>query len=355
SDRTLLQTILLFAGAAAAGYLFDLAHVPMGWMLGPMAAGIAWVFRTGRPMQMWSGYTALGQAVFGISTGAGFPLATLLMAASHGAPLILAVVITGGLALLNGYFLWKWAGIDRATGFMGSLPGAANTMVAMADEMGADAVVVAVLQYWRLILVMFVAPLAVHALFPAPAAAGAASSVAAAGAGAGVHWAVNLLVLAACGVAGAWLGRLVKLPSPTFLGPFLTMLLVAWTTPYHWVMPPWLFKGAMLLVGVTIGVRFDVATAKRLGKAALIETGLVLALIGICLGVGYGFHLVTGVGTMTSVLGSTPGAMDVMVASAYELGADPGMVLAMQLTRWFLILMAGPWVTVRLVQVRKTA
>jgi len=346
----MLQTILLFAGAAASGYLFDLLHVPMGWMLGPMVAGIAWAARSGKPALLHPGFMACGQAVFGLSTGVGFPLATLLVAATHGVPLLAAVIFTGGLALLNGHFLIKWAGVDRATGYMGSLPGAANTMVAMADELGADAVVVAVLQYWRVIMVMFLVPLAVHGLFPAPSDDAMTAATAAASGLSAVHWGINLAVLALVGALGAVAGRKVKLPSPTFLGPFLLMLAISWTLPVQWLMPGPLFKAAMLLVGISIGVRFDMSTVKRLGKAALIETLLVLVLIGVCLGVGYGFHLVTGINTMTAVLGSTPGAMDVMVASAYEMGGDPGMVLAMQMTRWFLILMAGPWIALRLVR-----
>ena len=346
--RRHLPAFLLFAGAAAAGYLFDLIHIPMGWMLGPMVAGVVRAAIVGETTQLHPVNMAVGQAVFGLSTGASFPLVTLLAAASHGIPLLVAVIFTGGLSLLNGYFLWRWAGIDRATGFMGSLPGAASTMVAMSDEMGADAVVVAVLQYWRLILVMFVAPVAVHVLFPAGTGEVAGAATAAGMPAAG--WMLNLVALGLCGFAGAWGGRKVKLPSPTFLGPFLAMLAVAWTAPVQFAMPGWLFKGAMLLVGLSIGVRFDVATAKRLGRAALIETGLVLGLIGVSLVVGYGFARLTGVDTLTSVLGSTPGAMDVMVASAFELGGDPGMVLAMQMTRWFIILMLGPLVTVKLVQ-----
>jgi membrane AbrB-like protein len=346
--RKHLPTVYLFAGAVLAGYLFDLIRIPMGWMLGPMVAGIIRAALVGKTTQLHPVNMALGQAIFGLSTGASFPLATLLAAASHGLPLLAAVLFTGGLALLNGYFLWRWAGVDRATGFMGSLPGAASTMVAMSDEMGADAVVVAVLQYWRLILVMFVAPLAVHWLFPPGAGEVAGTATAAVLPAAG--WLLNLGVLIICGLAGTSMGRKVKLPSPTFLGPFLAMLAVAWTAPLQFAMPGWLFQCGMLLVGLSIGVRFDFATAKRLGRAALIETGLVLGLIGISLAVGYGFGRLTGVDTLTAVLGSTPGAMDVMVASAFELGGDPGMVLAMQMTRWFVILMMGPIVTVKLVK-----
>ncbi len=341
--------LVRFLVAAALGWLFDLLHVPVGWLLGPMVAGILFAARSGGPRPLHPAYQAVGQAVLGISTGVSFPLATLKLAAVHGVPLLVAVVITGGLSLLNGHLLWRWAGIDRATGFLGSLPGAASSMVAMSDEVGADPVVVAILQYLRLILVMFLAPLAVGAIFPLQEAGGVVTS-GATGAPATAVWWLNLLLLAAAGVIGTVAGRRFRVPSPTFLGPFLVALAISWTLPIHLAMPAPLFDIGMLLVGISIGIRFDLPMARRLGKVALIETGLVIALIGICLGVGYLFHLGTGVDTMTAVLGSTPGGMDVMVASALELGADPGLVLAMQMTRWFIILLIGPTVAVRLVK-----
>lgn len=345
----MLYYIVLLLGATVTGYLFDLAHVPVGWLLGPMVAGVAASALNGKPRPIDARYQMVGQVVLGLSTGIGFPLATLGAAVTHAVPLVFAIIITGGLSLLNGYLLWRWAGVDRATGFMGSLPGAASTMVAMSDEMGADAVAVAVLQYLRLLLVVFLAPVAVHWLFPAGSASGTVSAAAQAGPPT-AHWAVNLAVLAVCGALGAWGGRAAKLPSPTFLGPFLTALLASWFLPYQWLLPGVLFKAGMLFVGLSIGARFDVPMARRLGRAALVETALVLALIALCLVVGYTFHLFTGVDTLTAVLGSTPGGMEVMVASAVELGGDAGLVLAMQMTRWFIILMAGPWVAVRLVK-----
>lgn len=344
SMRYLLPRLLL---AGLLGFLFERLHVPVGWLLGPMVAGILFAAWSGKPEQLHPGYQGVGQAVVGIATGVGFPLATLKLAAVHGLPLMLAVVLTGGLSLLNGYLLWRWAGVDRATGFLGSLPGAATSMVAMSDEMGADAVVVAVLQYLRLTLVVFLAPLAVGAIFPEQAAGTAVGSSLVALPDAPL-W-LNGVTLAASGGLGALAGRWLKLPSPTFLGPFLMMLALSWSLPYQFHLPESVFALGMLLVGLSIGVRFDVPMARKLGRVALIETALVVALIGICLGLGYLFHLWTGVDTMTAVLGSTPGGMDVMVVSALQLGADPGLVLAMQMTRWFLILLGGPWVAVRLV------
>ncbi|HEY3368728.1 MAG TPA: AbrB family transcriptional regulator [Symbiobacteriaceae bacterium] len=340
------QLVLLLAAAAAAAWLFDTLQLPVAWLLGPMVAGIVAAGIHGKPRPLPPASQVIGQAVLGLATGVSFPLATLKSAAVYSVPLFIAVVLTAGLSMLNGHLLWKWAGVDRATGFMGSLPGAASSMVAMSDEMGADAVVVAMLQYVRLLLVSFLAPVAVSTFFPA--GAGAAGHAVAAGLPE-VPPVLGLVVLVACGAFGAWAGRRLHIPSPTFLGPFFAMLIVAWTVPLHFAVPLWMYRAGMLAVGLSIGVRFDVPTARRLGRMAVIETALVIGLIAIAILIGWGFHAVTGVDTMTAVLGSTPGGMDTMVASALTLGADAGLVLAMQLVRWFVVLLAGPWVTGRLI------
>lgn len=338
---------LLILGAAATGWLFDAVRLPVAWLLGPMMAGIVAAGVNGKPQAMHPAWQMVGQAILGLNTGLSFPLATLKTASVYAVPLFLAVVATAGLSLLNGHLLYRWAGVDQATGFMGSLPGAASSMVAMSDEMGADAVVVAMLQYIRLLLVSFITPVAVAAIFHTGGGDGAVAQAAAMLRQASLP--LDLAVLAACGVLGAWLGKLGKIPSPTFLGPFFAMLIVSWLVPVQFTLPTALFRAGMLAVGISIGVRFDVPLARRLGRVAVIETLLVIGLIAVALGIGYGFHAVTGVDTMTAVLGSTPGGMDTMVASAFTLGANSGLVLSMQLTRWFVVLLAGPWVAGRLV------
>lgn len=343
----------LFAAAAGVGWFFDQLQVPVGWLLGPMLTGMIAAGIKKRPLPINPLFVTAGQGLLGLYTGIGFPLATLLLAAKHAIPLLAAVLLTGGLSLLNGYLLSKWAGVDRATGFLGTLPGAASSMVAMSEEMGADSVAVAILQYWRLLLVVFLAPPLVHWLFPS--VEGAAVATTALGALPGAPLLLNLAVLIACGLAGAWVGKLAHLPSPNFLGAFLLSLLVSWVAPYSFHLPTFALRAGLLLLGLSIGLRFDLPMAKKLGKATLVETLLVLALIGASLGVGYGFHLLTGIDTLTAVLGSTPGGMEVMIASAAQLGGDTGLVLAMQMTRWFVILLAGPWVTQRLVRRRVEA
>ena len=342
------ELMLLMSGAAVTAYLAGVVKVPVAWLLGPMIFGVAAAAWAGKPRPIHPNYQSVGQVIIGLSTGAGFTLATAKLAAQHFVPLVGVVVITVALSLLNGYLLWRWAGLDRATGFIGSLPGAASAMVAASDDLGADPIAVAVLQYMRLILVLFVAPFAVHMLFPRGNAEAVAATVIQSLPAA--HWAMNAAAMALCGVVGSYVGRWLKLPSPLFMGPLFVALALAWSTPYLWNVPGWIFKVGMLFSGLSIGLRFNVPGARRLGRVAILEMAMVLVLIGLCLVVGWGFHLVAGVDTLTAVLGSTPGGFEAMVASAAELGGDPGMVVAMQMTRIFLILLTGPWLATTLLK-----
>lgn len=290
----------------------------------------------------------LAQGVLGTAAGINLPLEHLWASAGHIPFLLLAAAITVVAGLGNGYVLARWAGVDRPTGMMGLLPGAASGLVVLSEELGASPVVVAVLQSARLLLVAFLAPAAVQlldrmvgtgaAVLPAAVPALTAAALPPLPPPPGVLW----LVLAACVAVGVGLGRRLHIPSPNFLGPFVAAVLAGRLLPWDLRVPASLFAAALLFLGLTIGSRFDAATARKLGRILAAETVLVLGFVLFSLGVGYLYHLVTGVNLTTAVLGLTPGGMEVMVVTALELKGNAGYVLAMQLTRWLMVLLLGP-------------
>jgi len=343
----MMHYVLLLIAAALTGWLFDTLHIPVGWMLGPMVAGAVGSALLKRPAALPQPVMRVGQALIGLGIGVDFTFETLRQVVLLGVPLVAAVVVTGALSLLNGYLLCRWADVDPATGFVGTLPGAASAMVVMAEELGADPMGVTILTYVRLVLVVFLTPLATSLFF------GGGETVA--GAAAGVTAAMpvaprglNLAALLVCGTLGPYLGRRLHLPSFSFLGATLAIMLVSWTLPYQFVLPEPLFHLGMLLVGLSVGMRFDFASVVRLGKAVLLEVVLVVGLIGLCLVMGYVIHCLTGVDPLTAALGAAPGGMEMMTATAAQMGGDAGMVLAMQMTRWLIVLLAGPYVATRL-------
>lgn len=303
-------------------------------------------FATRRPSSMPRAVHSAAQVVLGLAIGLTFPPNAFAVVGTRLPALVLMVLSTAALSLCNGFLLARWAGVDQVTGFIGSIPGAASSMVVLSGELGADARVVTVLQYWRVMLVAVLAPLAVEHIAPLLAAepvTGLASPSAAAG-----FELKHTVWFAAYALVGLTFARLVRLPAGAFLGPFLASVGGTALTGTRLTMPGWLFAGAMAIVGASVGVQFDWLTLRRLGRIVLVQTGLVLGLLLGTAIVGSVFSLLTDVPLITAFLGSTPGAMETMVATAIELGGDPPFVLAMQMIRFLFLLLAGPWIVRRL-------
>jgi hypothetical protein len=347
---TPIKTIALLAIAMVVGISFSWLHVPVGWLLAPMLVGIAYAIIQGSRQPLPPAFKMVGQVIIGIFTATRFSPETLSVATTYAIPMLLCVFTTGSLSMFNGYLLSRWAGIDRTTAFLGFIPGAASSIVAMSEEMGADALTVALIQYVRVLLVVLLLPTTASLLFPVNPGTQVAAPVAMTNNLPSLPIILNLLVLAVCGVLGVWGGRRLRLPSSGFLGPFIVGLVTFWILPYQLQVPQFLFCAGLLLVGLSIGVQFDWQIAQKLLKAVLIEVGLVILLILSCLAVGYEFHVVTHVDTITAVLGFTPGGIEAMIATVMQLGGDTGLVLAMQLTRMLSILLIAPWLVAVLVK-----
>ncbi|MDY7012407.1 MAG: AbrB family transcriptional regulator [Cyanobacteriota bacterium] len=337
-----LQNLALaIALAFLAGLLLDTLHVPAGWLLGPLVAGIfCAVFQGGSPT-LPPILILTSRSVLGLVAASRFSLETLQAVATYALPLLLCIPLAASLSLVNGYLLARWAGLDRATSFLGCIPGASTGIIAMSEEVGADALAVALLQYIRMLLVIAIVPAIATFLFPHATLASTLAAPALAQPPSLPPW-IDIPVLALCCPVGTRVGQWLRLPSSSFLGAFFVGIVLFWSVP-RVVIPDWLFAAGLLVVGLSIGLNFDWHTTRKLFKAALIDIGLVLGLIFGCLGIAYGFHWVAQIDLITAILGLTPGGLEAMLATVIQLGGDTGVVLALQMTRMFLILFLSPW------------
>lgn len=372
------SAVLLTFLVWAVGTIAELIHVPVPWLLGPLAAGVILRFalppRIGLTLPGWLVVTA--QAGMGLSIGLASDVGAFRALEGAGWVLALVGLVPLVISMLGGFALAFWAGVDPASGFLGSIPGAASGIVAMSSDLGADARVVAVLQYLRVLIIAAVAPLVVTHLPGTPIAgvtgAGAAGAVgvgvagaagaAAAGQVAAVAGTTSAAALGALGLVARYIalilgtvvvvrvGRWVRLPSPAFLAPLALGLVLAATVLKGAGLPAIIGSMASGLIGYNVGAGFDRPTISRLRRAALVETAVVVLLLVGGGATGYLLNRVAGVGLTTALLGAAPGAMDIISAATHGLGADAAIVAALHLVRFLMAAIAGPWIAMLLVR-----
>lgn len=335
-----IELSLLVVFALILALIGDTLHLPIPWLLVPVVVSIIWsMVKNEHNSSIPKPFSIIGQGIIAVFTASRFTPDVLTGSEDYFLPLIICIVATSLLSLFNGYLIYKFTDIDFTTSFLGCIPGAGHSLVAMSEEMGADAITVAILQYLRIIMVSAIVPTIVS-FFNTPV--NKINIVTHNQLLPSLPLPINLLILTFAAILGVKIVNLLKIPSNLFLGAFISSLLLFSFFPYEIIIPQSIFRGGLLLLGLSIGVKFKIQTMQKLFKAVFLEIILVLILIATCFVAGYWFHLVTKIDTLTAVLGSTPGGLTAMMATVIELGGNSGFVLTMQMTRMLLILLLTP-------------
>lgn len=325
--------------AALVGFLLSRLGFPGAWLIGPMLVGVAYTVHKRKTYALPPLYNVAGKGAIAMGIAVRFVPETLETVYHYAIPLLCCVAITSGLSVLNGYWLWRWTDLDRPTSLLASVPGAAPSIISMAEDMDANAVIVSLFHSMRVFLVTLLVPAIASRLttevdsltvMPLPAQSLLT--------GGGWAIAANFALLTLCAAVGDWVGKKLAFPSASFLSTVVIGIVVSWNLPAPLAVPYWLFATALLSVGLTVGLQFNFQKVGQLVKAALIEVLLIFGLILSCLLIGYSFHQVTQVDVVTAVLGSAPGAISAMVGIAVDVGGDAGLVFSMQITRLLLLI-----------------
>lgn len=344
----LAPLLTLLGVGTLGGWLLDWLDVPAGWMLGALAVGLIIALVREPVPSVPRNLQALAQAIMGVRLGTTvrpemFPLLSDVVPALSLFTLALLAASTAA-----GLILARVARLPRATGVLAFVPGGASAMVALSPEVGADARVVATVQYVRLVLVGLSAPLMVGLAqwltpgLPAPQLAGPAAGAAAAGGLAGWGRLTPYLVTYGALLGGIWLSGRLQVPAGRLLLPMGLLFGGTLAGLPHAPLPAWLNAGALVLLGLWVGLQFDRASLKQAGITALWAAGLTLGLMGVGLVLGLGIHAGTTIALETALLGSTPGAIETMTAVALEVASQPALVTAMQLFRMLGAVLVGP-------------
>ncbi len=350
SQQPRLHGPVLLLCSALASAAFLLMGVPAGMLLGCMLAGVLLATQD-MNVQVPAPLFAMGQSVIACLMAHSLHFEVLQRVAGEW-PLFLGIAfaVMAASALL-GYWLMRSGLLPGSTAIWGLAPGAASAMVLMAGDFGADTRLVAFMQYLRVALVTAIASLVAHfaadTSFPEHVLPGWDVQLA--------HWlhihnpvhAGLTLVLV---LAAAWLGRTLTFPGGPLLIPMVLGLAMDNLSPWKLELPGPLLALAYAALGWGIGLRFNreilehawrVLPRVLVAIAALIVLGLVIA------GCLMGF---AGVAPLTAYLATSPGGADSVAVIAVGSAVDAGFVMAMQMVRFFMVLLLGPRLSRWLVQ-----
>lgn len=331
--------ILLAALVVAVSAVFDLVHLPTPALFGALVGALIYALsRPVKPLRLPEWSFQGGQAVVGVIAGTGIDWGSLTALGPRWLIVVVVSCFSLVVSVVIGQMLTRH-GVTRVTATFSSIAGGAAGLTALAEELRADARVVAVLQYLRLLVVLAVMPAVVTLVFGERGNGGDLAASA-------DEWTVGLPFAAIAIVAGLWLGKLARLPSAPILGPLLAAAALT-LIPYFdgAVMPTFLEYVGYALIGTQVGLKFTVASVRAIGR--LVPTALV-TIVGTliaCAGLGWLLSVTTDVSGLDAYLATTPGGIYAVIGTAAATGGDVTFVAAAQILRLLIILGSAPFVS----------
>lgn len=334
SMRRRARWLLLAGLSAVLVAALGLAGIPAALLLGPMLAAVV-VGILDADLHVSPLPFRVTQALVGtlIATAMTSEIATEFLADW---PLFLGVVLATIFA--SSWLGWRMSRahiLPGTTGIWGSSPGAASAMVLMADAFGADARLVAFMQYLRVISVTLAAALLAAIVSDAPVAAG------------GMQWfpvfpAREWLATAALVALGVGLGYWGRIPSGAFLGPMIVGGLLNSMGLVAPALPPWLLAGGYVVLGWSVGLGFTLPVLRIALKALPWILASIAALMVFCGGLALLLVWALEVDPLTAYLATSPGGLDSVAVIAAASNVDLAFVVTLQTARFVIVVLSGP-------------
>jgi membrane AbrB-like protein len=331
-----VQWLVLAIVSAAIAVAFQLAGLPAAALMGGMIGGVLIGVNGGSISVPDSGFAA-AQAIVGVLIAASLSPG-IFPAFAAGWPLFVGgVLATVAASSFLGWLISRWRILPGTVGVWGSAPGAATAMVIMAGAFGADQRLVAFMQYLRVILVTVGAAMIARFWVDTSGAEMPAT-----------EWFPGLEPLAFAAtlfaaIAGVLLGRLARLPSAWFLGPFIFGSVLHLGFGVSFQLPEWLLAASYVAIGWSIGLKFRRETLVHAARALPQVVLSILALMAFCGGIGWMLVHMTSIDPLTAYLATSPGGMDsVAIIAAASANVDISFIMTMQALRFLFVLIFGP-------------
>jgi uncharacterized protein len=326
--------MLLVLSAALAGVL-EYFHMPAALLLGPMIVAILFAVNSARMVVPRLPYLA-SQSLLGAMIAQSLD-GKVVHRFLQDWPIFVSVVFAIILATsFLGYVLAKRQVLPGSTAVWGTSAGGASAMVLMAEAYGADARLVAFMQYLRVVCVASTAAAVAafvfhlkggHApdfvLFPP------------------VDWLGFVETIVVTAIA-AFAGFKLRIPAGNMLVPMFVMGALNAFDIIAITLPPWLLAIAYGIIGWRIGLAFTRRLLRHAARAFPQVFLSIVLLIAFGALLGSLLWLILGVDPLTAYLATSPGGLDSIAIIAASTHVDLPLVMTIQTVRFVFILTLSP-------------
>lgn len=340
---SLLRFLPTLSLGLAGGTLAFVVNLPLPWLLGAMIVTTA-ASLAGVPLRSPGRARKSVLVVIGVMLGSAFDQRLDINVTAWGASLSIMLLATAVMMAFSVWFLRRMTGHSLETALYAGVPGGVSTVTLMAMQSGADLRVVGMTHAVRILVLLVAIPPVLQAIGHVDLA-GATPALA--------QWLwlpgpVDAAWLAAAGLGGLWLGRLLRLPNALLFGPALVSAALHFSGITHAAVPPTLLALAQVLIGISIGVRFAGTSLTKVGHTLIIAVGQALVLLAIAFLAAWAGHLLTGYSAAAALLAYMPGGAPELSLVALTLGIDPAFVTTHHLLRISVLILILPTLLKRL-------
>lgn len=328
-----LRWLIVVPASILLGLLFDWRNVPASWILAAIVASGSVALISQRDMAVNKNFYGLSRGFIGVMAAVPLTITPASQLVQYLPVGIIVGLVSVAFCMAGGLLLYKMqhGAITRETGVLSLLPGGASMMPPLADALGADYRYVALTQYLRLLCVSVSLPLLVT--FMAQPSGSDNASIQAS-----TTWWVLLIVIAIAAF-GEPLGKKLRIPVASVMGPVVLTVLVSFLLPDDITLQPLeIFRiMAFISIGWVCGGGLDLPTLKHFARQLPATFGLIGLVLAVCALLAIPVMAIFDITYFESYLATSPGALETVLALSSEGGAGP-VVVSLQIIRLILVL-----------------
>jgi len=332
---SILRIFLTIVVALIAALICVSLKTPLPWMIGPLLITAA-LSISGLGTLSWTPFRNSSQWIIGTALGLYFtPQVSALVASLWW---MVAIIITWSLTIGYGYGHWLYwfnapriPNLDRKTTYFASLIGGASEMTLLAEREHARTDLVASAHSLRVLIVTIAVPFAVqwigwHGLDQTPSNPHPFSLV-------------GLIYLGLLTGVGGLIMKMLGRSNAWFMGSLIVSIVLATNEIELSGVPPILTNAAQLLIGISLGVRFNPEFTRTAPRWLLSVSIGTFFMVGMCFLTSFGLSQVISLPIATIILASAPGGIAEMAITAKVMQLGVAIVTALQACRIIAVLL----------------